>query len=144
MNGICINPAALLAAAAILAEAAQEPLARKERVKYCPEPPQFKYGRCKCEEPRPIHGVAGEPKEDANKVFGINIRVDEPRREDYCSRWALERDHAKFDRLVDAAEDCTWQNKSNTAPLHHGNAIRRRLEDGPVMGLNLVGETRWF
>ena len=66
MNGICINPAALLAAAAILAEVAQEPRARKERVKYCPEPPQFKYGRCKCEEPRPILGVAGEPKEDAN------------------------------------------------------------------------------
>ena len=144
MNGICINPAALLAAAAILAEMAQEPRACKERVKCRPEPPQFKCKCCEREDTRPIYGVAGEPKEDANKVFGINVRVDEPRREDYCSRWAFERDHAKFDRLVYAAEACTWQNKSNTAPLHRVNAIRRRLEDGPVMGLNLVGETRWF
>lgn len=77
-------------------------------------------------------------------MFGINVRVDEPRAEDYSSRWAFERDHAKFDRLVDAAESCTWANKSNTAPLHKVNAIRRRVEDGPVFGRNLIGESHWF
>jgi len=95
-------------------------------------------------QPLPRWGVCGEPKEDKNKVFGVNIRVDEPRFEDYSSRWAFERDHAKFDNLVDAAEACTWANKSNTAPLHKVNAIRRRIEDGPVFDLNLVGETHWF
>ena len=95
-------------------------------------------------QPIPRWGVCGEPKEDKNKVFGVNIRVDEPKRSDYSSRWAFERDHAKFDNLVDAAEACTWANKSNTAPLHKVNCIRRRIEDGPVFGLNLVGETEWF
>ena len=85
-----------------------------------------------------------EPKEDENKIFGINIRVDEPRREDYETRWEFERDHAKFDALVDAAEACTWENKSNTAPLHKVNCIRRRVEDGPPLGINLVGESHWF
>lgn len=97
-----------------------------------------------CPPPAPRWGVCGEPREDKNKVFGINVRVDEPRREDYASRWAFERDHAKFDRLVDAAEDCTWANKSNTATLHKVNAIRKRIQDGPVFGQNLVGETHWF
>ncbi len=100
----------------------------------CPTPPPApRWGVCEC-----------EPREDKNKVFGINVRVDEPRAEDYASRWAFERDHAKFDRLVDAAEACTWSNKSNTAPLHKVNAIRKRIEDGPVFGRNLVGETEWF
>ena len=94
--------------------------------------------------PQPRWGVCGEPREDKNKVFGINVRVDEPRIEDYSSRWAFERDHAKFDRLVDAAEDCTWANKSNTATLHKVNAIRKRIQDGPVFGRNLVGESHWF
>lgn len=100
----------------------------------CPTPPPApRWGVCEC-----------EPREDKNKVFGINVRVDEPRAEDYASRWAFERDHAKFDRLVDAAEACTWPNKSNTAPLHRVNAIRRRIQDGPVFGLDLCGETHWF
>ena len=96
-------------------------------------PPAPRWGVCEC-----------EPREDKNKVFGINVRVDEPRAEDYASRWAFERDHAKFDRLVDAAEACTWANKSNTAPLHKVNAIRKRIQDGPVFGRNLCGETHWF
>lgn len=100
----------------------------------CPTPPPApRWGVCEC-----------EPREDKNKVFGINVRVDEPRAEDYASRWAFERDHAKFDRLVDAAEACTWANKSNTAPLHKVNAIRKRIQDGPVFGLDLVGESHWF
>lgn len=94
--------------------------------------------------PQPRWGVCGEPKEDKNKVFGLSVRVDEPKRSWYNSQWAFERDHAKFDRLVDAAEACTWANKSNTAPLHKVNAIRKRIQDGPVFGLNLVGETEWL
>ena len=85
-----------------------------------------------------------EPKEDEDKIFGVNIRVDEPRREDYSSRVAFERDHEKFDNLIDAAEECTWTNKDNDAPLHRVNAIRRRIEDGPPMNVNLVGETHWW
>lgn len=92
----------------------------------------------------PEFGVAGFPPEDKNKVFGINVRVDEPRREDYCSRFAFERDHEKFDRLVDAAQACTWSNKSNTAPLHKVNAIRQRVDQLPPRGINLIGETHWF
>lgn len=110
-----------------------------------PSTPAWGHTNCTCtQSPLPQWGVTGEPKEDDNKVFGINVRVDEPRIEDYATRWQFERDHAKFDRLVDAAEACDWENKSNTAPLHKVNAIRRRIEDGPVMNLNLVGETHWF
>ena len=98
----------------------------------CP-PPAPRWGVCEC-----------EPREDKNKRFGINVRVDEPKRSDYSSQWAFERDHAKFDRLVDAAEACTWANKSNTAPLHKVNAIRKRIQDGPVFNRQLIGETHWF
>ena len=114
----------------------------------CDEFGGFEIGRAKrptCTPPLPRWGVCEcEPREDRNKRFGINVRVDEPRAEDYASRWAFERDHAKFDRLVDAAEACTWPNKSNTAPLHRVNAIRRRIQDGPVFGRDLCGETHWF
>lgn len=114
----------------------------------CDEFGGFEIGRAKrptCTPPLPRWGVCEcEPREDDNKVFGVSVRVDEPRIEDYSSRWAFERDHAKFDRLVDAAEDCTWENKSNTAPLTKVNAIRRRIFDGPPMNLNLCGETHWW
>ena len=115
---------------------------RDERGRFASAPRRFTprdemdfggWGVCEC-----------EPREDKNKRFGINVRVDEPCRSDYSSRFEFERDHAKFDRLVDAAEACTWENKSNTAPLHKVNCIRRRIEDGPVMGINLCGETDWF
>lgn len=90
-------------------------------------------------------GVAEVPPvQDKNKVFGINVRVDEPRASDYWNRAQFERDHAKFDRLVEAAEACTWSNKSNTAPLTKVNAIRRRIIDGVPTGINLCGETEWF
>ena len=98
----------------------------------CP-PPAPRWGVCEC-----------EPREDRNKIFGLSVRVDEPRAEDYASRWAFERDHAKFDRLVDAAEACTWANKSNTATLHKVNAIRKNVFEPPVFNRNLVGETHWF
>ena len=108
-------------------------VSRKAR-NVCPPPvPTPRWDVCEC-----------EPREDKNKVFGVNIRVDEPKRSSYSSRWAFERDHEKFDRLVDAAEACTWANKSNTAPLHKVNAIRKSVFEPPVFNRNLVGETDWF
>lgn len=161
MGKCFVDPNALLAVAGMLAAIANgdeigvapKPT-RKPKACGCTRtatPPRDAFGRFVAvgrpvcpPAPQPRWGVCGEPKEDKNKVFGVNIRVDEPRIEDYSSRWAFERDHAKFDRLVDAAEDCTWANKSNTAPLHKVNAIRKRIQDGPVFGRNLVGETHWF
>ena len=161
MGKCFVDPNALLAVAGMLAAMAngdtvcvgKEKPTRKTQPCGCtrPTPPRDAFGRFVgigrpvCPPPAPRWGVCEcEPREDKNKVFGINVRVDEPRVEDYTSRWAFERDHAKFDRLVDAAEACTWSNKSNTAPLHKVNAIRKRIEDGPVFGRDLVGETHWF
>jgi hypothetical protein len=161
MGKCFVDPNALLAVAGMLAAMANgdeiavgKKPTRKANTCGCGQPltpPRDAFGRFVgrvarpvCPPPAPRWGVCGEPKEDKNKVFGINIRVDEPRIEDYSSRWAFERDHAKFDRLVDAAEDCTWANKSNTATLHKVNAIRKRIQDGPVFGRNLVGESHWF
>lgn len=161
MGKCIVDPSALMAVAGMLAAMAKgdticvgkekptrktqpcgcgRPLARDEFGRFtgrferpvCP-PPAPRWGVCEC-----------EPREDKNKVFGINVRVDEPRRSDYSSRWAFERDHAKFDRLVDAAEACTWTNKSNTAPLHKVNCIRKSVFEPPVFNRNLVGETDWF
>ena len=90
-------------------------------------------------------GVAEvEPKEDPNKVFGINIRVDEPKRSWYDNRRDFERDHAKFDNLVDAAEACDWENKDNDAPLHKVNCIRKRVDEEPPMYINLIGESHYW
>ena len=160
MGKCFVDPNALLAVAGMLAAIANGDeigvAPKPTRIaKPCgcgrPTPPRDAFGRFVgvgrpvCPPPAPRWGVCEcEPREDKNKVFGINVRVDEPRAEDYASRWAFERDHAKFDRLVDAAEACTWTNKSNTAPLHRVNAIRRRIQDGPVFGRDLCGETHWF
>ena len=88
--------------------------------------------------------VAGEPKEDPNKVFGIFARIDEPRREDYETREAFEADHEKYDRAVDAITACDWKNKSDDAPLHKVNAIRKEVGEMPPLNTDLVGETHWF
>ena len=162
MGKCFVDPNALLAVAGMLAAMAngdeiavgQKPTTRRNQPCGCGRPltpPRDAQGRFigrvarpVCPPPAPRWGVCGEPREDKNKVFGINVRVDEPRIEDYSSRWAFERDHAKFDRLVDAAEDCTWANKSNTATLHKVNAIRKRIQDGPVFNRQLIGETHWF
>lgn len=88
--------------------------------------------------------AAGEPKEDPNKVFGIFARIDEPRREDYETREAFEADHEKYDRAVDAIIACDWKNKSNDAPLHKVNAIRKEVGEMPPLNVDLIGETHWF
>jgi len=160
MGKCFVDPNALLAVAGMLAAMAngdeicvgKEKPTRRVKPCGCGQPLRDEFGRFAprtarpvCPPPAPRWGVCEcEPREDKNKVFGINVRVDEPRAEDYASRWAFERDHAKFDRLVDAAEACTWANKSNTAPLHKVNAIRKRIQDGPVFDRNLIGETHWF
>lgn len=88
--------------------------------------------------------VAGEPKEDPSKVFGIFARIDEPRREDYETREAFEADHEKYDRAVEAITACDWKNKSDDAPLHKVNAIRKEVGETPPLGIDLVGESHWF
>lgn len=96
--------------------------------------------------PRPQWGIAGEPKEDRNKIFGAGFEVDEPRAEDYAQRWQFEDDHRAFDRFVEAGEDCIARGiiKKNNAPIHKVQAIRRRIEEGPVIGRDLIGESHWF
>ena len=98
----------------------------------CP-PPAPRWGVCEC-----------EPREDKNKVFGLSVRVDEPRREQFCSTARFLDARRKWDNLVDAVEAVDWPNKSNTAPLHKVNCIRKRIEDGPVFNRSLIGESRWF
>ena len=94
----------------------------------------------KCDSPRFNNGT---PRDD-NKIFGVNIRVDEPRAQDYTSRREFLRDHHNFDELINAAEKCNWKNKSNDAPLHRVDAVRKRLDEGPVIGKDLIGETCWW
>ena len=102
-------------------------------------------GRPVCPPPAPRWGVCEcEPREDENKVFGVNIRVDEPTPDMFCTRARFLDARRKWDNLVDAVEAVDWENKSNTAPLHKVNCIRKRIEEGPVFGLNLIGESRWF
>lgn len=162
MGKCFVDPNALLAVAGMLAAMAngdeiavgQKPTTRRNQPCGCGSPltpPRDAQGRFigrvarpVCPPPAPRWGVCGEPREDKNKVFGLSVRVDEPTPDMFNSRWAFERAHAKFDRLVDAVEAVDWQNKSNTAPLHKVNCIRKRIQDGPVFGRNLVGESHWF
>ena len=156
-----VDPSALLAVAGMLAAIANgdeigvapKPT-RKTQPCGCtrPTPPRdacgrfVGVGRPVCPPPAPRWGVCEcEPREDKNKVFGINVgRIDEPKRSWFTNRWDFERAHAKFDRLVDAVEAIDWQNKSDTAPMHKVGCIRKRIQDGPVFGRNLCGETEWF
>ena len=115
----------------------------------CDEFGGFEIGRAKrptCTPPLPRWGVCEcEPREDDNKVFGINVgRVDEPTPDMFCTRARFLDARRKWDNLVDAVEAVDWENKSDTAPLHKVNCIRKRIEEGPVFGLNLIGESRWF
>ena len=101
---------------------------------------------CSCRTaPRPEWGIAGRPA-DENKVFGAAHEIDEPRQEDYSHRWQFESDHEAFDKFVSAGEDCIARGmgKKSNAPIHKVNAIRKRIEDGPVFGVDLIGESHWF
>lgn len=162
MGKCFVDPNALLAVAGMLAAMAngdtvcvgKEKPIRRTQPCGCGRPlqPRDEFGRFVGRVPRPVcpppaprWGVCEcEPREDRNKVFGLSVRVDEPRREQFCSNARFLDARRKWDNLVDAVEAVDWQNKSNTAPLHKVNAIRRRIIDGPVTGINLCGETRWF
>ena len=159
MGKCFVDPNALLAVAGMLAAMAngdtvcvgKEKSTRKVKPCGCGHPLRDELGRfvsrtaIPCPPPAPRWGVCEcEPREDKNKVFGLSVRVDEPRREQFCSTARFLDARRKWDNLVYAVEAVDWQNKSNTAPLHKVNCIRKRIEDGPVFGRNLVGETRWF
>ena len=162
MGKCFVDPSALLAVAGMLAAIANgqpigvEPCKPTRKTQPCgcgrPTPPRDAFGRFVGRVERPVSnpmprwGVCEcEPREDKNKVFGINVgRIDEPRREQFCSNARFLDARRKWDNLVDAVEAVDWQNKSNTAPLHKVNCIRRRVEDGPVFNLDIVGETHWF
>lgn len=164
MGKCFVDPNALLAVAGMLAAIANgdeigvapKPT-RKPKTCGCTRtttPPRDAFGRFVSVErpvcqpaPQPRWGVCGEPKEDKNKVFGLSVRVDEPRREQFCSNARFLDARRKWDNLVDAVEAVDWQNKSNTAPLHKVNCIRKSIFEDPVFatgGRNLVGETHWF
>lgn len=159
MGKCFVDPNALLAVAGMLAA-----IANGDEIGVAPKPtriakpcgcghPRDEFGRfvrvarpvCPTPPPAPRWGVCEcEPREDKNKVFGLSVRVDEPRREQFCSNARFLDARRKWDNLVDAVEAVDWQNKSNTAPLHKVNCIRRRIEDGPVFNRQLIGETHWF
>lgn len=102
---------------------------------------------CDCfrEKPKKEWGIAGEPA-DENKRFGAEFAVDEPRARDYENRWKFESDHSAYDRFVEVGEDCAARGmlRPEGVETHRVNAIRKRIEDGPVFGLDLIGETDWF
>jgi hypothetical protein len=161
MGKCFVDPNALLAVAGMLAAMAngddvcvgKKPTSRVKPCG-CGQPLRDEFGRfaprvarpvCPPPAPAPRWGVCEcEPREDRNKVFGLSVRVDEPRREQFCSNARFLDARRKWDNLVDAVEAVDWQNKSNTAPLHKVNCIRRRIEDGPVFNRQLIGETHWF
>ena len=167
MGKCFVDPNALLAVAGMLAAMAngdeiavgQKPTTRRNQPCGCGRPltpPRDAQGRFigrvaprtarpVCPPPAPRWGVCEcEPREDKNKVFGLSVRVDEPRREQFCSNAHFLDARRKWDNLVDAVEAVDWQNKSNTAPLHKVNAIRKSVFEPPVFNRNLVGETHWF
>ena len=96
--------------------------------------------------PIPQWGIAGK-KADENLRFGYQGPcIDEPRRSDYDDREDFEYDHQLFDEYVSAAEDCIARGleKKSDAPIHRCEAIRKRLNEAPPMGVDLIGETDWW
>lgn len=87
-----------------------------------------------------------EDEEVDDKVFGAGFEIDEPRCEDYDSRWEFEDDHAAFDRFVEAGEDCVARGleKTSPAPITKVNAFRKRVGELPPIGVALIGETHWW
>ena len=123
--------------------------AREERCgceeEFIPREPIHKPWDCSCTRPLQPWGIAGKPA-DKNLTFGADFRIDEPKASNYSKRWQFESDHAAYDRYVDAAEDCVARGLAapDGVTLHKCNAIRKRLEDGPVFGRDLIGGTDWW
>lgn len=90
-------------------------------------------------------GVSGTPM-NKDLRFGAEFAVDEPRAEDYDSRWEFEDDHEAFDRFVDAGEDCVARGlaRPNGVTAHRCEAIRQPIGCPPPMNVDLIGETDWW
>ena len=95
--------------------------------------------------PNPEWEVCGTPANE-NLRFGAGFEIDEPRCEDYTSRWKFESDHAAFDRFVDAGEDCIKRGLARPEGVSttRCNAIRQRVDQKPPRDIDLIGETHWF
>ena len=109
-------------------------------------PPRFKNHSFMPPAPIPQWGITGKPA-DENLRFGYQGPcIDEPRRSDYDDREDFEYDHQLFDEYVSAAEDCIARGleKKSDAPIHRCEAIRKRLNEAPPMGVDLIGETDWW
>lgn len=104
----------------------------------------------RCEGMAKPWGIGGK-KSDENLRFGYGLQVDEPRVQDYDSRFEFESDHRAYDRFVEAGEDCVARGmeKKGNQPIHKCNAIRKPLGCPPPMrdeipGGELIGETQWW
>jgi hypothetical protein len=114
-----------------------------------PRPAPVRREPCGCHAgprvPNPEWEVCGTPANE-NLRFGAGFEIDEPRCEDYTSRWKFESDHAAFDKFVEAGEDCVKRGlgKKSDAPITKCQAIRQRPDQKPPRNVELIGETHWF
>jgi hypothetical protein len=109
-------------------------------------PPRFKNHSFMPPAPIPQWGIGGKPK-DENLRFGYQGPcIDEPRRSDYDDREDFEYDHQLFDEFVSAGEDCVERGlaRPEGVTAHRCNAIRKKLNEAPPMGVDLIGETDWW
>lgn len=108
-------------------------------------PPRFKNHSFMPPAPIPQWGISGKPA-DENLRFGAEFAIDEPRRSDYDNREDFEYDHQLFDEFVSAGEDCVERGlaRPEGVTAHRCNAIRKKLNEAPPMGVDLIGETDWW
>jgi len=108
-------------------------------------PPRFKNHTFMPPAPIPQWGIGGK-EADENLRFGAEFAVDEPRRSDYDNREDFEYDHQLYDEFVSAGEDCVARGlaRPEGVTAHRCNAIRKKLNEAPPMGIDLIGETDWW
>ena len=108
-------------------------------------PPRFRNHSFMPPAPIPQWGIGGKPA-DENLRFGAEFAIDEPRRSDYGNREDFEYDHQLYDEFVSAGEDCVERGlaRPEGVTAHRCNAIRKKLNEAPPMGINLIGETDWW
>lgn len=89
-------------------------------------------------------GVRGK-KADENLRFGYGLEVDEPRYDDYDDDDDFLEAREAFDDFVDAGERCVelGLEKTNDAPIHKCNAIRKPIGTVPPMNRDLIGESQF-
>lgn len=108
-------------------------------------PPRFKNHSFMPPAPISQWGISGKPA-DENLRFGAEFAIDEPRRSDYDDREDFEYDHQLYDEFVSAGEDCVARGlaRPEGVTAHRCNAIRKKLNEAPPMGVDLIGETDWW